>query len=245
MKASRLDFLAMAALIPAGLAAQPGLPDTGSRIAALATRIERQPDDFQARLERTRLEVRWYRETADPAKLAAARRTLAEFVKQFPSHFAARKLEVEILLLEERYAEAEPLAFQLNKEVPDDRDCYGYLADLAVRRGDYAEAERQVQWMLNLRKEEIPGRWKAIELREAFGEVDGALQLLGDVFGRIPPEDAFERARPLALGARIARAAGRGELASQFEARQRELFPALVELPGPEMGAWRRAKPRR
>ena len=242
MKTLLSGLLTIAALTPAGLLAQPGGATTQSRLAALAARVERQPDNFQARLELTGLQIRRYRETGDLERLREVRQSLDEFQRQFPQHFTARKLDLEILLIEERFAEAEPLAVQMNKEVPDDRDTYGYLATLAVRRGDYADAEKQVQWMLNLRKDEVAGRWKAIELREDFGEVDGALHLLSDVFGRIPGDDPFERARLLALGARIARDAGRPELAAQYDAQVQKLWPGFRDTPpGPESAAWQRA----
>ena len=50
---------------------------------------------------------------------------------------------------------------------------YGFLVDAYAELGDYAEAEKAAQWMLDLRPGNVPGLTRAAYLRELFGDLDG------------------------------------------------------------------------
>ena len=61
---------------------------------------------------------------------------------------------------------------------------YGMLTDANIELGKYAEAEKSAQWMLDLRPGNIPALTRAAYLRELFGDIEGALELMQQAFGR-------------------------------------------------------------
>ncbi|HYP06265.1 MAG TPA: hypothetical protein VER03_08505, partial [Bryobacteraceae bacterium] len=86
------------------------------------------------------------------------------------------------------------LAKKLNKQAPDDIQVYGFLVDANVELGNYAEAEKAAQWMLDLRPGNAPGLTRAAYLRELYNDYDGALQLMQQSLQRTRREDTGDRA---------------------------------------------------
>jgi tetratricopeptide (TPR) repeat protein len=119
------------------------------------------------------------------------------------------KQQIDTLLRQREFARAYDAAVALNKEVPDDVLVYGYVADASIALGKYKEAEDAVQWMLDLRSTNLFSLQRTAALRELFGDVDSAIDLLGQVFVRIPPTDVAERARLLSEIGRLYHAIGR------------------------------------
>jgi tetratricopeptide (TPR) repeat protein len=66
--------------------------------------------------------------------------------------------------------------------------------DANVELGNYAEAEKAAQWMLDLRPGNTPGLTRAAYLRELYKDFDGALQLMQQAFNRTRAEDKGDRA---------------------------------------------------
>ena len=85
----------------------------------------------------------------------------------------------------------------LNKLVPDDVLTYGLLADASMAFGKYEQAEKAVQMMLDLRPEEPAGLLRAANLRDIYGDPEGAREMLEQVFNRTTNEPA-DRAALLA-----------------------------------------------
>ena len=77
-----------------------------------------------------------------------------------------------------RFADAYALARDLNKQAPDDVMVYGLLTDASVELGRYDEAEKSAQWMLDMRPGNVPGLTRAAYLRELFGDLEGARELM-------------------------------------------------------------------
>ena len=92
--------------------------------------------------------------------------------------FQLEKTQVALLLAEQHFAEARKEATSLNKRQPDDATTYGYIAEADIALGDYQEAESSAQWMLNLLPYNVPGLLIVAELREIYGDPEGALQCL-------------------------------------------------------------------
>ena len=61
-----------------------------------------------------------------------------------------------VLLGRHEYAAALELARKLNKLIPDDVLMYGFIGDACMALGDYTEAEAKIQWMVNMRRTNIP-----------------------------------------------------------------------------------------
>ena len=98
------------------------------------------------------------------------------------------------LLGQHRFAEALTLATALNTKVPDDLMVYGMLTDANIELGKYDDAEKSAQWMLDLRPGNIPALTRAAYLRELFGDIDGAIELMQSAFNRMPYQETEDRA---------------------------------------------------
>ncbi len=94
---------------------------------------------------------------------------------------------------------AEPLV----KKAPDDIDIWYTVAQANRLLGKIEAAEKATQWMLDLRPENLNGQHEAALLREIFGDLPGALDLLNVVFRATAVSKYPERAAILNDIARI------------------------------------------
>jgi predicted Zn-dependent protease len=90
-----------------------------------------------------------------------------------PGNLEGEKIHTWLLPGRHEFPAALEAAKALNKKVPDDVLVYGFLADANAELGNYADAERAVQWMLDLRPGNLPGLTRAAYLRELFGTLMG------------------------------------------------------------------------
>ncbi len=134
------------------------------------------------------------RETSNVDYYAQAHAALDQALQLKPDNFETQKVRTWVLLGQHEFAKAQVLARKLNKQVPDDVMLYGLLTDACVELGDYEEAEKAAQWMLDLRPGNIPGLTRGAYLRELFGDLDGATDFLVSAFQRTPPEEVEDRA---------------------------------------------------
>src|SRR5262249_30781587 len=108
--------------------------------------------------------------------------------------FDGERTAVWLLLGKHEFPAALEKAKELNKKMPDDVMLYGFLTDANVELGNYDEAEKAAQWMLNLRPGNMPGITRAAYLRELFGDIDGALELMNMAYQSTPPSETEDRA---------------------------------------------------
>lgn len=96
---------------------------------------------------------------------------------QAPVQFDGEKSKIRELLAGKKYEKALAAAQSLNQKYPDDIACYQFLVDAHLGLGQKKEAERQAQWMLDLRvgKADAQGWWRVAKVRAAYGEIDDAL----------------------------------------------------------------------
>jgi tetratricopeptide (TPR) repeat protein len=134
------------------------------------------------------------RETSDPDYYGQAEAALREARRLAPDNLESERLAIWVLLGKHEFAPALVRARALNKRVPDDVLVYGLITDAAAELGEYAEAERAAQWMLDMRPGNVPGLTRAAYLRELFGDVDGALDLMQMAFQRTPALEVEDRA---------------------------------------------------
>lgn len=123
---------------------------------------------------RARTSLKQSRAADSAASLADAEDAVHKALQLAPGDFEARKLEVKVLLAGHRFREALDRARPLNHGRPDDVEGWGLVSDAALGLGDYAEAERSAQWMLNLRSTNVGGLERGARLRELFRDNDGA-----------------------------------------------------------------------
>jgi tetratricopeptide (TPR) repeat protein len=140
--------------------------------------IEKNPKNYEAYNALAFALSRRARETSDVRFYAQAEETLKKSLEISPDNFDGKRIEVWLLLGKHEFAAAREEALKLNKRMPDDVMVYGFLTDANVELGNYDEAERSAQLMLNLRPGNSAGVTRAAYLRELFGDVDGALELM-------------------------------------------------------------------
>jgi predicted Zn-dependent protease len=113
----------------------------------------------------------------------------------------------------------------LNKRVPDDVLVYGFLVDANAELGNYPAAENAAQWMLNLRPGNLPGMTRAAYLRELFGDVDGAYELMDMAYQATVPTETEDRAWILSQMGHLRFVAGRTDDAENILKQALVLFP--------------------
>lgn len=165
------------------------------------------------------------RETSDPAFHVQGLQAVERAFALAPEHFEAGKAKAWLLLGQHRFAEALEVAQRLNAQAPDDVLVYGLLTDALVELGRYAEAERSCQWMLDLRPGNVPGLTRAAYLRELFGDLEGALQLMRQALEQTAPGEVEERAWLLTQIGHLRLGLGQPEQAEAALAEALESFP--------------------
>src|ERR1700678_3102161 len=133
-------------------------------------------------------------ETQNTALYTDADEALNKALTFSANNFEAKKAEVCVSLGRHEFARAREQAMILNKRIPDEIMVYGLLVDANEALGNYPEAEDAAQWMLRLRPGNMPAFLHAADLREVFGEQQGALQLLQLVLDASSPTDISGRA---------------------------------------------------
>jgi tetratricopeptide (TPR) repeat protein len=164
------------------------------RIEQARSVIAKDPGRCQGHNDLALALARRARETSDPALYAQAEQALEKCLTVSPDDLEALKVRAWVFLGQHRFAEARDLAIALNKRVPDDVMVYGLLADAHAELGNYKEAEAACQWMLDLRPGNVPGLTRAAYLRELFGDMDGALELMASSYQQTPPSEVEDRA---------------------------------------------------
>ncbi len=206
----------------AGAAASPA-----ERSIELARQsIDKAPASAAGHVELAMALARRARETSDPAFYAGAEKAIAEALERDPQSFEALRARAWVLLGQHRFAEARELAEVLNKRIPDDVMVYGFLTDANVELGDYDRAEKACQWMLNLRPGNVPAVTRAAYLRELFGDVEGALELMAQALDSTPASELEDHAWILTQMAHLRLLTGKAGEA------ERLLDQALAAFPG-------------
>jgi tetratricopeptide (TPR) repeat protein len=165
------------------------------------------------------------RETADGAYYDRADEAIDASLQLAPDNLEALKMRVWVLLGRHEFARALELARTLNQRNADDLLIYGFLTDANVELGRYKEAEEACQWMLDLRPGNIPAFTRAAYLRELFGDIDGAVELMNGAYSRTPPGEIEDRAWILTQIGHLALIAGRIEDAEKVLSDALALFP--------------------
>jgi len=155
-------------------------------------------------LDRMRALLDRQRYTREPHLLRQARAGIDAALSRRPGDFNVHKLDLMAMLAEERYPRARDAASSLLRKAPDDVELYGFFVDAAMMLGAYDEAEKQANWMLRLRPQHRESLRRASELRTVFGDTEGAILMLQDLFRLTPAGEPLARAWVLARIADLA-----------------------------------------
>jgi tetratricopeptide (TPR) repeat protein len=151
--------------------------------------IEKKPTQYEGYNQLAMALARRARETSNVNFYAQAEDALKSSLELSPDNLDAQKIRVWLLLGRHEFADALEEAKALNKRIPDDALVYGFLVDANAELGNYKDAETAAQWMLNLRPGNLPALTRTAYLRELFGDVDGALELMNMAYQSTPPTE--------------------------------------------------------
>lgn len=166
---------------------------TEQKIDSLRRDIEKSPA-YQTYNELARALVLRVRESGESVHYAEADRALAQSMLLAPDSLENESIAISILLGRREFGTALERARALHKRVPDDVAVYGHIVDAAAALGKYDEAEQAAQWMLDLRSTSILSLTRAATLREVYGDLEGALNLMQGIYPRLAPHDIEARA---------------------------------------------------
>jgi tetratricopeptide (TPR) repeat protein len=220
--ARRCAFAVVAGLVVASGAAAQSPAQQRIALAEKALAVTKTADVYN---ELALAFARRARETADGAYYDRADEAIDESLKLAPDNLEALKMRAWVLLGRHEFARALELARALNKRNADDLLIYGFLTDANVELGRYKEAEEACQWMLDLRPGNIPAFTRAAYLREIFGDIEGAVELMNAAYGRTSPGEIEDRAWILTQIGHLALIAGRVDDAERVLTDALALFP--------------------
>lgn len=195
------------------------------KIGLARQRLAKDPAHAQGYNELALALTQRARETADPKFYTQAEEAVQKSLTLEPDNFEALKVRTWALLGQHRFADALALAKALNTRVPDDLMVYGMLTDANIELGKYDDAERSAQWMLDLRPGNIPALTRAAYLRELFGDVEGAIELMRSAVNRMPFQESEDRAWVLTQVGHLELVRGRLPEAEQALNDALTLFP--------------------
>ena len=210
-----------------GIVDQPGakVSPAEQTMAQARKMIEKNPKNFEAYNALALALSRRAREVSDVRFYAQAEDALQKSLEISPGNFDGERIHVSLLLGRHEFAAALDAAKKLNGRIPDDVMLYGFLTDANVELGSYKEAEAATQWMLDLRPGNIPGLARAAYLRELFGDIDGALDLMEMAYQSTPPIEAEDRAWITTQMAHLKLASGKTSEAEGLSQQALAMFP--------------------
>jgi tetratricopeptide (TPR) repeat protein len=195
------------------------------KVTLAKQRIARDPKHPQGYNDLALALTQRARETADPVFYQQAEEAVQTSLAVAPDNFEALKMRTWALLGQHKFAAALELATALNKKVPDDLMVYGMLTDANIELGKYDEAEKSAQWMLDLRPGNIPALTRAAYLRELFGDIEGAIELMRSAVNRMPFQETEDRAWVLTQIGHLELMRGQHAVAEQALEDALGLFP--------------------
>ena len=187
--------------------------------------MEKNPKDFEACNALALALSRRARETSDVRFYAQAEETLQKSFAVSPGNFDGQRIQVWLLLGKHEFARALEAAKKLNQKLPDDVMLYGFLTDANVELGNYQDAEKAAQWMLDLKPGNTPGLTRAAYLRELYGDVPGSLELMNMAYQSTAPGEVEDGAWIITQMAHLNLATGRIDEADKLSQQALVMFP--------------------
>lgn len=216
-----VPILGLISLVGVCAASDPG----AARIASARKSVQTDPKAPQGYIDLASALCRQARDSEDLADYGEADAALDRALELSPGNFDALKLRIVVLLGRRDFVEALKRATELNRKVRDDIAVWGYLVDANMAIGDYTEAEKDAQWILDLRRGSTLGFVKAAGLREVFGDLEGAIEFYDEALLRTSPNDFEERSWLMTRNARLQLASGNAKRAGELLEKALALNP--------------------
>jgi Flp pilus assembly protein TadD len=227
MKRTVLSIVLLTSAIAFGQTtpAKNALSPAERSMAAAHKLIDKNPKNFEAYNALALALSRRARETSDPAFYTQAEDALKKSSEISPNNYDGERTAVWLLLGKHEFAAALEKAKKLGAKMPDDVMLYGFLTDANVELGNYNDAEKAAQWMLDLRAGNLPGITRAAYLRELFGDLDGSIELMSMAYQSTPPNEVEDRAWILSQIGHLELMSGRTTEAEDALQQALALFP--------------------
>jgi tetratricopeptide (TPR) repeat protein len=119
--------------------------------------------------------IRQARETGDFSLNTKAENAIAKAIEIEPANFDSIKLKASLHLTFHRFAEALELGTKIDQESPNNSFVYGVLTDANVELGNYAEAVKFAQKMVDM-KPNMSSYTRVAYLRSLHGDSVGAIE---------------------------------------------------------------------
>ena len=195
------------------------------RIEAAQKRVQSEPKNAQAYNDLAFALCRGARDSGDVKLYDEADAALQHSLQLSPGNREALKLRVTVLLGKHQFADALKMASDLQVHNHDDITIWGLLVDANVGLGKLDDAERDAQWILDLRSGSSLGFTKAAGLRELFGDPEGAIEFYEEAARRTSQSDLDERAWLITQNARLQLKLGNTQRAQALLSEALTLFP--------------------
>ena len=195
------------------------------RIAETQKALRANPSSAEPHIDLAAEYCRKARDSEEISYYYKAEAELETALKLAPGNYDAQKLKVTVLLGRNEFEAALKLAGELNHRIPDDIALWGLLAEINAALGNYKEALRDAQWVLDLRPGSTLGFTEAARLREAYHDSEGAIEFYEEARRRTSLSDAEERAWLLIQVARLTAQSGDRRRAGVLFEDARKLNP--------------------
>lgn len=195
------------------------------RIEVAQKRVQSEPKNAQSYNDLAFALCRGARDSGDLKLYDEADAALQHSLQLSPGNREAVKLRVTVLIGKRQFADALKLASDLQVHNHDDITIWGLLVDANVGLGKLDDAERDAQWILDLRSGSSLGFTKAAGLRELFGDPEGAIEFYEEAARRTAQSDLDERAWLMTQNARLQLKLGNAQRAQALLSQALTLFP--------------------
>jgi tetratricopeptide (TPR) repeat protein len=148
------------------------------RLRTAERQLQRRPKDPGAYAEMASAYMEKARETGDGAFYARAKAACRKSLDLAPDNYAALRLVSWVYSGQHRFREALAAARRAVERDPKDPLNYGMLGDALLELGEYQEGAKAIQKMVDLRPD-VASYTRAAYVRELFGDVEGAIEIMG------------------------------------------------------------------
>jgi len=148
-----------------------------SQIQLTEARIEQFPSDPDGYNQLAAAFMQKGRETGDFGYNARAEAALDQSLKLAPGNRETQTLHATLLLTYHRFREALDEAKRMQSAGPATPELYGIMTDALVELGDYSEAIKAAQQMMNMRPD-AAAYARVSYLRALHGDLEGAIEAM-------------------------------------------------------------------
>jgi len=223
---NRIAALSFVFLTAVALAQSTPAPTPAERSVANANKtIAAKPKEYAGYNQLAIALSRRARETSDPTFYAAAENALKKSFEMSPGNLEGEKIQVWLALGRHEFPNALKAAQALQEKAPNDVLVYGFLVDANAELGNYAEAEKAAQRMLDLHPGNLPALTRAAYLRELFGDLEGAFDLMDMAYQATPVQETEDRAWIVTQMAHLRMAKGDTQATEELLHQALHLFP--------------------